>query len=292
MNTYAEDYTGVYDKDFTITTCFNNVTKGKTLTIKNNATIYLETDLIIRGNMVVEKGSAFKAPEDGGGYVEVHTGAVVTGVDFYYTLILPDGTTGTRKIPLSFDKIWKGKSQKAKDYILNTKFAWSDKYNGWVQTNPARNSINPFDEYELEHWNQVWTRSEQINNTAGRYESITIKNKARINLTTECQHHTYVDGFISVEKGSSFTSDSTLLALKPGCKITGLTLYVYSNDQDLYQIKNLDTLWEINFLPTNDYVYIQYDKTLKAWCFSDKIYLNNIENENKKLFEKSIKKIK
>lgn len=292
VNLYSNDYKGTYSKDFTIDTLFNNVNKEDTLVITNNSTCYVETDLIIRGNLTVEKGSAFKASKDGAGHVEIHKGAVVKGVDFYYKLIYADGTEGVRKIP-DLENVWKGNNQEAKDYVLNCHFIWSDKYNGWIQKQDARRIGNPFKEAEIENWIQVWTKSVQVKNNSPKYKSIEVKNKAKVNFTKECNHHFYVDDSITVEKGAELTSDFSLIAIKYGCKIKGLPLYCKTQDNKLYKINDLEKLWKSKCIKDEDeYLQIKYDKDLKGWIFENSIYTNEFDKNQKSVFENAVKECK
>lgn len=291
-NIFAADYRGVYEKDLVIDTLFNNVNREDTLTIKNNSTVLVETDLIIRGNLTVEKGSSFKSSKDGGGHVEIHTGAVVKGVDFYYKIIYSDGTEGVRKIP-NIEKVWEGNNQEAKDYVLNTHFAWSEKYNGWLQKQDARKIGNPFKEEEIEYWAQVWDKSVNVKTPSPTYKSIKITKKAKVVLEKECGHHFYVNDEITVDKGSELTSKQTLMAVKFGCKIKGLPLYCKTESGKIYQINDLTPLWENRCIKDEEeYQFIEYDSSLKGWRFVYAIYTNEFNKEQREIFEKSVKEKK
>lgn len=289
---FGEEFSGTITKDYSTKEKYNRISDGNTLTIKNNSTLYLNHDLEIWGKIIVEKGSAFKAAKDGSGYIEIHEGAVISGADFYYTLYLPDGTVGSRKIPMSLEEIWKGKNNDAKDYIKNNRFAWSEKYNGWLQIAKVKERGNPFNEEELVNWTQIWDSSKKVDKIANKNKAIRITKNVKIELTNQCPFRTIVNESITLEDGASLTSDNTILALKPGCKITGLELYCQTIDKELCKITNLDTLWQMDAFKTEDYSYIKYDKSLKNWIFDSLVYTNEYNKAQKEKFYKSVEVIK
>lgn len=285
---FGEEFSGTLTKDYSTKEKYNRVSQGNTFTIKNNSTLYLDHDLETWGNIIVEKGSALKATKDGNGFMEIHEGAIFSGVDFYYTLYLPDGTIGTRKIPMTLEEIWKSNNNDAKDYIKNYRFKWSEKYNGWIQTANARERGNPFNEDALINWEQIWDSSKKVNKIANKNKSILIKKNVNIELTDECSFRTTVEKSIILEDGASLTSGNTVLELSRGCTIKGLTVYCKTIDKELCKITDLDTLWKIDAFKTEDYSRIKYDKNLKAWIFDSLIYTNEFNKATKEAFYNAV----
>lgn len=285
---FGEEFTGALTKDYSTKEKYNRISSNNTLIIKNNSTLYLDHDLEIWGNITIEKGSALKASKDGNGFIEIHEGAVISGADFYYTLYLPDGTVGTRKIPMTLEEIWKGKNNDAKDYIKNNRFMWSEKYNGWIQIAKVKERGNPFKEEALENWTQIWDSSKKVDRLANKHKSILIKKNVKIELTKDCPFRTTVNESLTLEAGAELISEDTVLALARGCKITGLTVYCRTIDKELCKITNLDALWKMDAFKTEEYSNIKYDKTLKCWIFESMVYTNEYNKAQKEDFFKAV----
>ncbi len=281
---FAEEFSGTITKDYATKEKYNRISDGRTLTVSNNATLYLNHDLEMWGTIIVEDGASFKSSRDGQGFIELHENASVRGADFYYKIYNPDGTEGIRKIPLSFEEIWQGSNSAAKDYIKNNRFAWSDACNGWLQIAKIRDQGNPFNEEALEYWEQVWETSKKADRLANTNKSLVLKKNVTVVFTKNCPDFIRVTGFITLEDGASLTSEGTAINLLPGCEVSGLPLYCRTIERKLYRIVDLKSLWEIDAFNTEDFSMITYDKNLQAWVFDSLVYTNNMKDDKKEAF--------
>lgn len=283
---FCEELSGTITSSRTLTDSYNRINPGETVIVKSGVTLILDNDLENWGTLIVEKGASFKASKEGAGFIEFHQNAVITGVDFYYKIIGPDGSPGTFKIPQPIDEICKGNNRDAKDYIVNRRFCWSEELNGWVPKNNAVMRGNPFNDPILEKWPQVWDKSKTVDNLSVRYGSILVKKNADIYLNDKCPDFIEVEDFITVEAGGTLKAHHTNILVNRFCKITGLPLYCRSFDQKLYKITNLDKLWEIDaFRSPNN--MLEYDSTLDGWVCKYYVDLNSYSKNDMTVFNAS-----
>lgn len=274
---FAEVLSGTYSSDYTVKTSFNEIPSGKTLTITNNSTFYLKTDMVIRGTLEVKKGSFLIAPVDGTGFISIMKGAKVTGVDFYYKTLYGDKTEHVRKIPVSFEEIWTGKYRDGIEFIENISFHYEKKYNGWVQDSEGRNG-NPFNEDLYADYVQTWEKSEVIKTINNEYSKIIVKPSAKVVISAENADFFRVNDLIQIEEGGEFISDRVGIFLKQGCKVEGLPLCCIF-DNKFYEINDLAALWKLDVFGPDEYQQIFYDFSAGHWYFQATLGSNEVSKK-------------
>ena len=282
----AVELSGTYDKDFTVKTEFNTVSKGKTLHVTKGAT-FIMTDAIVQGNIIVDKGASFIAAKDGQGYMVLSQGTHVEGIDLYYKVRVSDDLVFTRKLPMTLDEVWKSGNQQLIEWVGNIEFCYSSALKGWVSMNEIR-FLNPFNENLYEDYDIVFTKS--VSKTIEiECRSLIVKNKAKVVIQPDPDRWgTKVNESITIESGSSLLgtdANGHKLILKKGLKIQGLPLYVRFNNDFIDVSTILSELWEAPAFNGNEYHIIAYNPDLKGWYFQD-ITLdgNNITDSIKKKF--------
>lgn len=286
-NVFCEELSGTITSSRTLTDSYNRIGPGETVIVKSGVTLILDTDLENWGTLIIEKGASFKASKDGAGFIEFHQNAVITGVDFYYKIIGPDGSAGTFKIPTPIDEICKGNNQDAKDYIVNRRFCWSEELNGWVPKNKAVMRGNPFNDPALDKWPQIWDTSKTLDSVGVRNASLLINKNVNIILGDKCPDFIEVEDSITVEAGGSFKAQHTKIQIQRFCKVTGLPLYCRSADRKLYKILSLDKLWEMDAFRSPNIV-IEYDSTLDGWIYSFTIDTNSYNKTEMATFNTAV----
>ena len=264
------DLSGTYDKDFTVTTDFNTVPKGKTLHVKNKAT-YVMRDAIVDGSIIVDKGCKFISPDDYEGYLVFHQGAHVEGIDLFYKVRVSDELVFTRKIPMTLDEVWKSKNQELINWVGNIEFCYSPELKGWVSINEVR-FVNPFNENLYDEYDMVFTKSvsKVLENEC---RSLIVKNKSKVVVQPNPNvWGTKINESIIIESGSSLLGTGAgghKLQLKKGIKIEGLPIYVRYDNSYVPAISIIDDLWKLPSIGDFDYFNVAYSPDLKGWYFED-----------------------
>ena len=266
----AAELSGTYNKNFTVTTDFNTIAKGKTLHVKKGAT-YVMRDAIVDGSIIVDKGCKFISPSDYEGYLVFHQGAHVEGIDLYYKVRVSDDLVFTRKIPMTLDEVWKSKNQELINWVGNIEFCYSPELKGWVSINEIR-FVNPFNENLYDEYDMVFTKSvsKVLENEC---RSLIVKNKSKVVVQPNPGvQGTKINKSIIIESGSSFTGTGAgghKLQFKKGIKVQGLPVYVRYNNDFVSAGTILDELWKLPSLSGNEYYNVAYSTDLKGWYFED-----------------------
>jgi len=279
----AVELSGTYNKDFTVKTEFNTVSKGKTLRVTDGAT-FIMTDAIVSGSIIVEKGSSFIAAKDGQGYMVLGEGSHVEGIDLYYKVRVSEELVFTRKFPMTLDQVWKSGNQELIGWVRGIEYCYSYALKGWVSMNEIRN-MNPFNENLYEDYDMVFTQS-LSKKLEIECRSLIVKNKAKVLvLPNKDVWSTRINKSLIVEKGSSLIAtenDGHKLQVKPGLKIEGLPLYVRFNNDYIAANSLLSDLWKLPIYSERDYVTIFYKPDLEGWAFEDPLYEDTIPDSLKK----------
>ena len=289
---FAAELSGTYDKDFTVTTDFNTVPKGKTLHVKNKAT-YVMRDAIVDGSIIVDKGSSFISPKDYEGYLVFHKGAQAEGIDLYYKVRVSDDLVFTRKLPMTLAEVWKSGNHQLVEQVGNMEFCYSPELKGWVTINEIR-FMNPFNENLYEDYDIVFTKSDS-KQIEMECRSLIVKNKSKVVVQPNPNSWgTKVNESIIVESGSSLLGTGPgghKLQLKKGIKVEGLPLYVKFDNQLVEVTKFLSDLWNTPAFNKDEYQIVVYSPELKGWYFQDiTIGGGDLPDKLKKELEKQKKK--
>ena len=174
---FAAELSGTYNKNYTVKTEFNTISKGKTLRVTNGSTFTM-TDAIVHGNIVVDKGSSLVAARDGAGYLVFKQGTSVKGIDLYYKVRVSDDLVFTRKLPMTLDEVWKSGNQELIEWVGNIEFCYNSSLKGWVSINEIR-FMNPFNENLYDNYDMVFTKSvSKVLETECR--SLIVKNNSQV----------------------------------------------------------------------------------------------------------------
>lgn len=273
---FAAELSGTYNKNYTVKTEFNTISKGKTLRVTNGSTFTM-TDAIVHGNIVVDKGSSLVAAKDGAGYLVFKQGTSVKGIDLYYKVRVSDDLVFTRKLPMTLDEVWKSGNQELIEWVGNIEFCYSSSLKGWVSINEIR-FMNPFNENLYDNYDMVFTKSvSKVLETECR--SLIVKNNSQVVILPKKDvFGTKVNESIIIESGSSLLGtgpDGHKLVLKKGIKIEGLPLYIRNNNTLVAADTITSDLWSLPALSENDYYTIAYKPELKGWFFEDVIVNGN-----------------
>ena len=282
---FAAELSGTYNKDYTVKTEFNTISKGKTLRITNGST-YVMRDAIVTGSIIVEKGSSMISPDDYEGYLVFGPGSHVEGIDLYYKVRVSENLVFTRKLPMTLDQVWKSGNQKLIDWVGIIEFCYSPALKGWVSINEVKYQ-NPFNENLYDEYDMVFTESvsRMIENEC---RSLTVKNKSTVVIQPNpgCWG-TKVYEALTVEEGSALLgtdANGHKLILKKGVKVEGLPLYVRLQNDLIPTATILSELWKLPVFEGNEYHIIVYKPELKGWYFED-IILGD-DNVPKQLMKK------
>ena len=309
---FAVELSGTYSRDYTVTTEFNTISKGKKLHVTNGASFTM-TDAIVHGDIVVDEGCSFVAAKDGAGYLVFKPGTHVEGMDLYYKVRVSDDRVYTRKIPLTLDEIWKGKNQELVDLIGNMEFCYSSDLKGWVSINEIR-FMNPFNEdlgegYALESKKPLsevldsapppsyteisgtYTKNFTVKtelNTVSKGKTLRIKKGVTFVMTDAV-----VSGSIIVDKGGNLVAakdNAGYLAFKHGCSlVSGFDLYYKVRVSDELVFTRRIPMYSFNeILKGNNQELIDlvenmefcYSSALKGWVTKNEIRFMNPFNEN------------
>ena len=267
----AVELSGTYKTDYTVTTEFNTVSKGKTLRVTNGAT-FVMTDAIVQGSIVVDKGSRLIAKKSGAGYLVFGEGTHVEGIDLYYKVRVSDDLVFTRKFPMTLDEVWRSKNRQLIDWVSIIEFCYSSELNGWVSINEIRYQ-NPFNENLFDEYDIVLTKSATQPLESG-CRSLIVKNKAKIVIQPlRDRWNTNISESIIVEKGASLlgtTRDGHKLVVKNGIKIEGLPVYIRVNNDLIEANTILEDLWNLpDVKQWGDGLILAYVPELKGWYFQD-----------------------
>lgn len=282
---------GTYTQNYKLETVDNTVVPYDTLLIKNKSTFTIaDTDLLVRGNIVVEKGSSFVASKDGGGSIKLVKDCHIEGVDLYYKVRVSDTLVFTRKLPVSIDEVWKNCDRSIVDLFTGTTFHYSTSLKGWVPEHELR-FVNPFNENFFDDYDIVLTKSasQEIEREC---RSLIVKNKAKVvllPLSDPGVRGVKINSSIIVEKGSSLSGtarDGLKLELKKGITVSGFPLYVILNNDYVPVETFLSDLWNIGDFKSRDSFTVYYEPNLKGWVFEDRIYDNDVPNALEKKIEK------
>ncbi len=273
---FAAELSGTYNKNYTVKTEFNTISKGKTLRVTNGSTFTM-TDAIVHGNIVVDKGSSLVAAKDGAGYLVFKQGTSVKGIDLYYKVRVSDDLVFTRKLPMTLDEVWKSGNQELIEWVGNIEFCYSSSLKGWVSINEIR-FMNPFNENLYDNYDMVFTKSvSKVLETECR--SLIVKNNSQVVILPKKDvFGTKVNESLIIESGSSLLGtgpDGHKLVLKKGIKIEGLPLYIRNNNTLVAADTITSDLWSLPALSENDYYTIAYKPELKCWFFEDVIVNDN-----------------
>ena len=251
---FAAELSGTYNKNYTVKTEFNTISKGKTLRVTNGSTFTM-TDAIVHGNIVVDKGSSLVAARDGAGYLVFKQGTSVKGIDLYYKVRVSDDLVFTRKLPMTLDEVWKSGNQELIEWVGNIEFCYNSSLKGWVFTK----SVSKVLETEC--------------------RSLIVKNNSQVVILPKKDvFGTKVNESLIIESGSSLLGtgpDGHKLVLKKGIKIEGLPLYIRNNNTLVAADTITSDLWSLPALSENDYYTIAYKPELKGWFFEDVIVNGN-----------------
>ena len=273
---FAAELSGTYNKDYTVKTEFNTISKGKTLHITNGAT-YVMRDAIVDGSIIVDKGCSIISPKDYEGYLVFHKGAHVEGIDLYYKVRVSDDLVFTRKIPMTLDEVWKSKNQQLIDWVGIIEFCYSPALKGWVSINEIR-FMNPFNENLFDEYDMVFTKSvsKVLENEC---RSLIVKNKSKvIVLPNPGVQGTKINESVIIESGSSLLETGNgghKLIFKKGIKVEGLPIYVRLGNDYFSADTILSDLWELPAFNNSDYFQISYSTELEGWYFEDIILGDN-----------------
>lgn len=279
----AVELSGTYNKDFTVKTEFNTISKGKTLHVTNGAT-FIMTDAIVNGSIIVDKGSSLIAAKDGQGYMVLAEGTHVEGIDLYYKVRVSEKMVFTRKFPMTLDEIWKSGNRQLIDWVGNIEFCYSSALKGWISINEIR-YMNPFNENLYEEYDMIFTKSgsEVIENEC---RSLIVKNKSQLTILPKKDvGFTKINESLIIEAGSSMLGtgpDGHKLQLKKGLKVEGLPLYIRFNNDYIEASSVLSDLWKLPDFSQQEYFTICYKPDLKAWAFEDILYDNTLTESLKK----------
>ncbi len=273
---FAAELSGTYNKNYTVKTEFNTISKGKTLRVTNGSTFTM-TDAIVHGNIVVDKGSSLVAAKDGAVYLVFKQGTSVKGIDLYYKVRVSDDLVFTRKLPMTLDEVWKSGNQELIEWVGNIEFCYSSSLKGWVSINEIR-FMNPFNENLYDNYDMVFTKSvSKVLETECR--SLIVKNNSQVVILPKKDvFGTKVNESLIIESGSSLLGtgpDGHKLVLKKGIKIEGLPLYIRNNNTLVAADTITSDLWSLPALSENDYYTIAYKPELKCWFFEDVIVNDN-----------------
>ncbi len=273
---FATELSGTYNKNYTVKTEFNTISKGKTLRVTNGSTFTM-TDAIVHGNIVVDKGSSLVAAKDGAGYLVFKQGTSVKGIDLYYKVRVSDDLVFTRKLPMTLDEVWKSGNQQLIEWVGNIEFCYSSSLKGWVSINEVR-FTNPFNENLYENFDMVFTQS--VSKVIEKEcRSLIVKNNSQVVvLPNRDVWGTKINESIVIESGSSLLgtgTDGHKLQLKKGVKIEGLPLYIKYNNTPVAADTITSDLWSLPPFSENDYYTIVYNPELNGWFFEDVIVTDN-----------------
>ncbi len=267
---FARELSGTYDKDFTVKTEFNTISKDKTLHVTKGAT-YVMTDAIVEGSIIVDKGSSLIAPKDNEGYLVFKPGTHVEGIDLYYKVRVSEDLVFTRKFPMTLDQVWNSGNQQLIDWVGIIEFCYSSALKGWVSINEIR-YMNPFNENLFEDYDIVFTQSAS-KRIEKECRSLIVKNKSKVVVQPDQGYwNTIVNESIIIEEGSSLLgtdANGHKLVLKKGIKIQGLPLYVRFQNELIAVNTILSDLWTLPVFTANDNYILFYDPDLKGWVFQD-----------------------
>lgn len=283
----AAELSGTYDKNFTVTTEFNTVSKGKTLRVKKGAT-FIMTDAIVSGNIIVEEGASFIAPKDGQGYLVFSQGTHVEGIDLYYKVRVSDTLVFTRKFPMTLDEIWKSGNQQLIEMVSVIEFCYSTSLKGWISINEWR-FMNPFNENLFDDYDMIFTKSAS-QEPEPECRSLIVKNKASVVILPRNdpgRRSPTINESIIVEAGSSLTgTKEARLELRNGAKVQGIPLYLFFDDKPVLTETFLSDLWTQREFKKRERLTIHYDSKLKGWVFEDRLYPSDLTDDVKKKIEK------
>lgn len=284
---FAAELSGTYDKDFTVTTEFNTISKGKTLHVTKGAT-FIMTDAIVQGSIIVDKGCKFIAANDGAGYMVLSQGTHVEGIDLYYKVRVSDTLVFTRKIPMTLDEVWKSGNQQLIDFVSNIEFCYDSSLNGWISMNEIR-FFNPFNENLYEDFDLIFTQSAS-QKLERECRSLIVKNKSKVVIQPdEASWGTKVNVSIIIESGSSLLGtdyNGHRLQIKKGIKIDGLPVFVRYDNEYISANSILSELWKLPVFSGDEYYILSYNPELKGWFF------DNIILSDKELTDSLKKKLK
>ena len=307
---FAAELSGTYDKNYTVRTEFNTISKGKTLHITNGST-YVMRDAIVDGSIIVDKGSSIISPDDYEGYLVFHQGAHVEGIDLYYKVRVSDELVLVRKIPMTLDEVWKSGNQELINWVGIIEFCYSPELKGWVSINEIR-FMNPFNEdlynnYAMEYTMTIAEADKDVppptyNEISGTYKNdYTVKtenNRVSKGKTlrvkkgvTFIMTDAIVSGSVVVENGGSLIAAGDKqgwLAFKQGSSVKGLDLYylLRVSDDIVYTRKipmTLDEVWKSKNKELIDIVEnmsFWYSTELNGWINKYEIRFMNPFNED------------